>query len=190
MGMISDIFAGDAPQRNVANYDEYANQLMDKSLADSMTPVESKFQDVDKNLDVGKQSYGLLSGVDGAIKEKYGRLLSTELGNLGAQEKQNLRMKQTETLRRAQHAVAAKQAVQNDAMASLLEAQTMREAARAQAIGSIIGIGASIGAIALAKKKPKDTTIDTTEDVVEDKPLGVFDRKAYHAPARVRMEDL
>lgn len=151
MGFLDGLFgAGDAPQRQTADYDEYSKQLFEKSRQDAMTPVESKFPEIDKNYAIGQETFGKIGGIGDAIKEKYGRSLSGELSKLKSAEKLTLRREQVDKLKKLQHAVAAKQAVQNDAMAAELEANNMKEAARAQTLGAILGLGGMVGGYAAA----------------------------------------
>lgn len=155
MGILGNLFDGDAPQRQTADYDPYSKQIMASNVSSAESSPDQRYAAIDQNLSSGNESYGKLSGINDAIKEKYGRNLSTDLNNLGAQYKMQDRQMNAQRIEKAQNAVIAKQSVQNDAYASLLQAQTMQEAARSQAISSVVGLGAMGAAMAFGGGGPQ-----------------------------------
>lgn len=181
MGLL-DFMSGDTPQRNVVDYDPYAKELMANNIKEAMTPVEDRYQSIDQNLGMADKTYGMLNGVGDAIKQKYQNALTKDVGNLRASERQKQRDMQVGRLQKAQHAVAAKMAVQNDAYSAVMEADTMRESARSSAISSILGLGAGIGGYALAMKgKPQSPSVNATGNYSEDFRNGILssDSKGY-----------
>lgn len=148
MGLLDSVFGGDAPERQIAHVDPQTQKLMDQNTEQAAAGIDSGYKDIDRNLQTGTDAYksfnsnGLLGGgMNDAIKEKYGRVLANTLSNARSGYQQNAREMQLQKMQMAQAAYLSQQDTQNNAYAAQMEAHQMQEAARAQAIGSIIGAG-------------------------------------------------
>lgn len=125
---------------------EMIDQTYKRATQDTADAQKQSFSGIDQ----AASGYGMLGGINDAIKNKYGRILGQDVGFLKNQESLNLRKDQSNRYKMAQQALLAQQQVTNDAFARQMQAYNMREAARAQAIGSIIQIGAMAGGFAFA----------------------------------------
>ncbi len=115
-------------------------------------------------IDQGASEYGMLGtggGITDAIKNKYGNQLAQDVSGIKFNASMQLRQDQMTKYKVAQQALLAQQQVQNDAFSRQMDAYNQREAARAAAIGSILGfggmaagaaIGGPMGAAAMAPK--------------------------------------
>lgn len=79
--------------------------------------------------------------------------MGNSLSQYGLQKQQDIRGGELQRMQTAQAAFLAQQGLQNQAYEAAMQAQTMREAARAQALGSVfqaVGMGAGM---AIGKSK-------------------------------------
>jgi hypothetical protein len=142
----------DAPQRQVANFDPYTSQLLTGQISDALKKPDEGA--IAKNYQAGQDVYdqfkpGLIqTGMNQAIKDKYGSLLRGEIGKMKNQERLNIRSDQLNKIKQAQQANVALMSVQNEAMTANLEAQNMKEVARANAINSILNLGVTAAGFA------------------------------------------
>lgn len=145
-----------APDRQNADLDQTTKKLIDDQYKRSQIDPSVEKGKIDQDLTSGQDTFesGFTgAGTDQAIKQKYSGLLGNKLQNIGADQKLNSRFKQVDQLQKAQAAMLAKTQVQNDIFAKNLEANQMKEAARAAAINSIMGFAGTVGGYALAKEK-------------------------------------
>ncbi len=151
----------DAPDRQTADLDATTKKLIDDQYKRSQIDPSVERGKIDSDMSAGQDTFE--SGFSGAntnqaIKQKYSGLLGNKLQSMGQDQKLNSRFKQVDQLQKAQSAMLAQTQVQNDIFAKNLEANQMKEAARSQAINSILGFAGSVGGYALAKEKKNRET--------------------------------
>lgn len=147
MGGLGDLFdPGTPPKREIAQFDPTTQELLKKNEQGAFQDAGFRDAEIDKNLGYGNQMYGLLnSGMGDAIKNKYASKLNSDVTQMRDVERLNFRSNQIQRLRKAQHAVAVKKSLETDAFAAEMQANTAREAARAQAIGSMMQMVGGMG---------------------------------------------
>ncbi len=157
-----------APDRQTADLDETTKKVIADEYKRSQEDPSVAQGKIDANLKAGQDTFnsGFTSGgMNDAIKQKYSGLLGSRLSNMGQSEKLNARFKQVDQMKRAQSALLAQTQVQNDIFAKNLEANQMKEAARADAINSIMGFAGTVGGYALAKQKAQNENQQRSPEV-------------------------
>lgn len=146
----------EAPERQTADLDETTKKVISDELRRAQEDPSVQQGKIDSQLKAGQDTFnsGFTSGgMNDAIKQKYSGLLGNKLNDMSQSARLNSRFKQVDQMKRAQSALLAQTQVQNDIFAKNLEAQQMKEAARAEAISSILGFAGTMGGFALAKQK-------------------------------------
>lgn len=153
--ILGDIFYGDdTPQRGVAQLSQEGQDVINSAQKEALSPISDKYDQINQDMDIGNKTFGLIGGSD-AIKQKYQGLLGNELQSESVGLRLNARHTQLQNIERAQSALLARTRVQNDIFARNMQNQQMMEAARAQAIGSILGIGGAVAGMYYGNKDSK-----------------------------------
>jgi len=154
------IYGSDVPERKMAQLGQSGEDVIKNEIELANQNPNVDFGQIDSDLKAGQDVYdkGLLGGsVGDAIKQKYGRLLGERLDDQRFNQKENVRFKQIDRMKRAQSALLAKQQIQNDIYSAVVETQMRREAARAEAISGLLGFAGSVaGYQAATYMKQKD----------------------------------
>ncbi len=147
------------PDRQTADLDETTKKLIADEYRRSQEDPSIAQGKINTDMKTGQDTFdsGFAgAGLNDAIKQKYSGLLGNKLQSSGADLKLSGRFKQADQMKRAQSALLAQTQVQNDIFAKNLEANQMKEAARADAINSILGFGGSVAGAYLGARKPKE----------------------------------
>lgn len=146
----------EVPERQTADLDETTKKLIADEYKRSQEDPSVAQGKINSDIKAGQDTFNsgfAGGGVNDAIKQKYSGLLGSKLNDIGQSAKLNARFKQVDQMKRAQSALLAQTQVQNDIFAKNMEANQMKEAARADAINSILGFAGTVGGYALAKQK-------------------------------------
>lgn len=164
----------DSPKKETAWYDPETERLLTKNITEAIRPKESLVKEEIQNLDTALPTFDELSPLNTAVNQKYRGLLSRETDDKKARARLGARDMQLANIKRAQHAVLAQEAVQNDAYANYLQAQTMQESARSSALRGILGGAGTIAGIGAAGgfggQQPQGTSV-TTASAIDPKPM-------------------
>lgn len=155
----------DMPTPQVAPLDSTTTGILNQQEAAGLTGQGAQKAQLASNIQSGKDTYNSLGtgnglmgqGIGDAIKQKYGNLLGNSLSQYGLEKQQDIRGGELQRMQTAQAAYLAQQGLQNQAYEAAMQAQTMRESARAQALGSVFGaIGTGVG-MAAAKSNSNNS---------------------------------
>lgn len=145
--------------RQTADLDPTTKKLIEDQYKKSQENPSIEQSKINSDLKSGQDTFNsgfAGNGMNDAIKQKYSGLLGNKLSSLGQDLKLNARFKQVDQMKKAQSALLAQTQVQNDIFAKNLEANQMKEAARADAINSILGFAGTVGGNYLAKRQEQD----------------------------------
>ncbi len=154
--IFDDIFAPSMPERQTVDLDPTTKKLIEDEYLRSQQNPSIEQGKIKSDLKSGQDTFdsGFAGGgMNDAIKQKYSGLLGNKLSGMGQSLNVNARFKQVDQMKKAQSALLAQTQVQNDIFAKNLEANQMKEAARADAINSILGFAGTVGGYSLAKMK-------------------------------------
>lgn len=154
MGLGGMMFGDDTPQRQIAELPDDAKAIVEDDYKRASEPIETQYGLIDKQL---SNPSPIVGNIDDAIKQKYSGLVGSRLENFRQGEKIGARSKQLSRIKTAQNALLAKQQVTSDIFARNMEDQQMQEAARAEALSSILGFAGSVGGAYMGSQQQQKT---------------------------------
>lgn len=155
--VLSDILnpGGDAPQVGTVNVDRDTDSLINEASADARRPLGDITQETlagtnaisdrlnqDQMLATGGLEYNPTMGT--ALANRYSRVAGSDIEGLKKRAEQASRAKKADRLRSSFQMVMARNQVKSGAYQRLLQAESNRQAARAEVMRSLIGLGGAV----------------------------------------------